>query len=51
MAHPMDRKNVTAPAATPMSFISTEFCTAVVTVCMLKPSPAPQMKVYSAISP
>ncbi len=42
IAPPMDRKKVTALVAVPMSRKSTEFCTATMIVCMVKPRPAPK---------
>ena len=39
---PICRKNVTELVATPMSLRSTEFCTTVISTCMVKPRPAPR---------
>ena len=43
-AAPIDLKKVTLDVAEPMSRRSTAFCTAVTTICMVNPSPAPKTK-------
>ena len=44
MVPPVARKNVADEVATPMSRAVTLFCTAIIMVCMFRPTPGPIMK-------
>ena len=48
MVPPVARKNVADEVATPMSRAATEFCTAIIIVCMFRPRPTPSMNRMSA---